>query len=151
MLMREIKSRVLKSTKWNTTLKLPNNPASTATKLIMVAAMTSGLFACGGGTSTAGIDPLATTTNTPTPAATTTPAVTSPGAEALRVAGLNGKSLWSANCASCHGSDLGRGANPSKIMSAIASNKGGMGFLSGVITADNASNIATYVSNPAVN
>jgi mono/diheme cytochrome c family protein len=134
-------------------LKYSNNFASTATKLILAAAMTSGLFACGGGTSTATTDPAATTTTTTattTPAATT-PAATSPTADALRIAGLNGKSLWNTNCASCHGSDLGRGANPGNIMNAIASNKGGMGFLNGVITADNASNIATYVSNPAVN
>jgi mono/diheme cytochrome c family protein len=152
-----MRSEIIKN--GNTTLKYSNNFANIATKLILAAAMTSELLACGGGSSTASTDPVTTTTttNTTTPATTTTtaasttPAVVNPDAEALRVAGLNGKALWNTNCVSCHGSDLGKGANPGNILNAIASNKGGMGFLNGVITADNASNIATYVSNPAVN
>ncbi|MEY4911712.1 MAG: Cytochrome oxidase, cbb3-type, subunit [Pseudomonadota bacterium] len=117
------------------------------------------LTACGGGTTTATATATDTTaaaapTPTTTAAATTTPATTTattstPSADALHAAGLVGKSLWANNCASCHGGDTGRGANPSKILNAISSNTGGMGFLNGVISADNASNIATYAANPS--
>lgn len=113
------------------------------------------LTACGGGTTTAtDTTAAAATTPTTTAAATTTPATTTattstPSADALHAAGLVGKSLWANNCASCHGGDTGRGANPSKILNAISSNTGGMGFLNGVISADNASNIATYAANPS--
>jgi mono/diheme cytochrome c family protein len=113
------------------------------------------LTACGGGTTTAtDTTAAAATTPTTTAAATTTPATTAattstPSADALHAAGLVGKSLWANNCASCHGGDTGRGANPSKILNAISSNTGGMGFLNGVISADNASNIATYAANPS--
>ncbi len=113
------------------------------------------LTACGGGTTTAtDTTAAAATTPTTTATATTTPATTTattstPSADALHAAGLVGKSLWANNCASCHGGDTGRGANPSKILNAISSNTGGMGFLNGVISADNASNIATYAANPS--
>jgi mono/diheme cytochrome c family protein len=103
------------------------------------------LTACGGGTTTA-TDTTAAATTTP---ATTTATTSTPSADALHAAGLVGKSLWANNCASCHGGDTGRGANPSKILNAISSNTGGMGFLNGVISADNASNIATYAANPS--
>jgi mono/diheme cytochrome c family protein len=109
------------------------------------------LTACGGGTTTA-TDTTTTTTTTAAAAATpaATPAATSnPSTDALHAAGLVGKSLWTNNCASCHGGDTSKGANPSKILSAISSNTGGMGFLKGTISADNASNIATYAANPS--
>jgi mono/diheme cytochrome c family protein len=109
------------------------------------------LTACGGGTSTAtDTTAAATTTNTNTTTATTTTA-SNPSTDALHAAALVGKTLWANNCASCHGGDTGMGANPSKTMNAIASNKGGMGILRGIISEDNASNIATYAANPSVN
>jgi mono/diheme cytochrome c family protein len=111
------------------------------------------LTACGGGTSTAtDTTAAATTTNTTTTTTAAAPAVTTtstPSTDALHAAGLVGKSLWANNCASCHGGDTGKGANPSKILSAISSNTGGMGILKGIISADNASNIATYAANPS--
>ena len=110
------------------------------------------LTACGGGTSTAtDTTAAATTTNTTTTTTATTPTISTPSTDALHAAALVGKSLWANNCASCHGGDTGMGANPSKIMNAIASNKGGMGILRGIISEDNASNIATYAANPNVN
>jgi cytochrome c5 len=123
--------------------------------LIIATSVAVLLTACGGGTTTAtDTTAAAATTPTTTAAATTTPATTTattstPSADALHAAGLVGKSLWANNCASCHGGDTGRGANPSKILNAISSNTGGMGFLNGVISADNASNIATYAANPS--
>jgi mono/diheme cytochrome c family protein len=109
--------------------------------LISTIAVTSAfvlLTACGGGTTSATPDPVVTTPG-------------GPSADALRTAGLVGKQLWANNCASCHGGDTGRGANPTKTLNAIASNTGGMGILKGIISADNASNIATYAANPGVN
>jgi mono/diheme cytochrome c family protein len=123
--------------------------------LIISASTAVLLTACGGGTTTATDTTTATNTTTTTTTSTTTaaaatPAATSnPSADALYAAGLVGKSLWTNNCASCHGGDTSKGANPSKILSAISSNTGGMGFLKGTISADNASNIATYAANPS--
>lgn len=108
------------------------------------------LIACGGGTSAAtDATAAATTTSTPATTTTTTATTSDPSADALHAAGLVGKSLWANNCASCHGGDTGKGANPTKIMNAISSNTGGMGILKGIISADNASNIATYAANPS--
>lgn len=120
--------------------------------LIMSTAAAILLTACGGGTSSATpTDTTAAATTSNTPAATPTPAAANPSTDPLYAAALVGKSLWQNNCATCHGGDTGKGANASKIMSAIASNTGGMGYLKGIITADNASNIATYAANPGIN
>ena len=66
-----------------------------------------------------------------------------------------GKSLYISSCASCHGSDptknqskILKGTSASTTLSAIASNKGGMGFLSGSIGSKEAQDIAAYLSNP---
>lgn len=111
------------------------------------------MTACGGGGESSDSDSddgkktvAAATTPTPAPAATPTPA---PGPTPTpSSAGTIGKSLWANNCAACHGGDTGKGANPSKILNAIAANTGGMGYLSGTIGANEASQIATYVANP---
>jgi hypothetical protein len=61
-----------------------------------------------------------------------------------------GKIAWSNNCASCHsGVGPSKGSNASKTLSAIANNTGGMGFLSGTVSATDANNIAAYAVNPA--
>ena len=64
-------------------------------------------------------------------------------------AGSLGKTLWAANCFSCHGSDTHEVRTGARIMNAIAENKGGMRALSGVITATDAANIAIYAARPS--
>ncbi|MHB9118989.1 MAG: cytochrome c [Burkholderiales bacterium] len=68
----------------------------------------------------------------------------------------SGKSLYSANCAMCHSSDpradpyqkVLRGANnPGAISSAILNDKGGMGYLSTLTSAEIAA-IAAWLANP---
>lgn len=93
----------------------------------------------------------ASTTGTTTIPASTTPgtSITStPTSTASPSAGSLGKTAWSNNCASCHGGQISKGQSASKIMSAISNNTGGMGFLSGSISANDANNIATYAANP---
>lgn len=75
--------------------------------------------------------------------ATTTPTTTN-------TAAVNGKALFASACASCHGAtNTGMGANASATLRAIATNKGGMGFLSSTIGAQQAADIAAYAANPA--
>lgn len=64
--------------------------------------------------------------------------------------GTLGKTAWANNCASCHGMNTGKGSNANKTMQAIASNTGGMGMLTGRVTAADANNIAEYVGNPTL-
>ncbi|MEQ1536173.1 MAG: cytochrome c [Burkholderiaceae bacterium] len=64
--------------------------------------------------------------------------------------GTLGKTAWASNCASCHGMNTGKGSNASSIMQAIANNTGGMGILTGRVTAADANNIAEYVANPTL-
>jgi hypothetical protein len=71
------------------------------------------------------------------------------GAALLLVACGGGTTLWVNNCASCHGGDYGMGKNPSKTLSAIAKNTGGMGYLTGTIGQAEASRIGTYTANPS--
>ena len=70
---------------------------------------------------------------------------------------LNGKSLYAANCASCHGgnpaqniSKVLKGTSASNTLSAIAGNKGGMGYLKGSIGASEANDIAAYLARPNI-
>jgi mono/diheme cytochrome c family protein len=109
-------------------------------KLTQLVALSIGaallLVACGGGTTATD-----TTTISDTPTPTPTPTPTSDGAL--------GKQLWVNNCASCHGGDYGMGKNPSKTLSAIAKNTGGMGYLTGTIGQAEASRIGTYTANPS--
>lgn len=108
------------------------------------------LSACGGGGSsdTAATDETDESTPSPTPSPTPTPTPTPAPAPAPNPAGITGKALWSSHCASCHGGDYGKGVNAGETMSAIASNKGGMGILNGVINLDKASQIAVFTSSP---
>ncbi len=107
------------------------------------------LTACGGSsTTTTDTTTAATTTAAATTATTTTPA-TSTTTTVDSSAGALGKIVWANNCATCHGADYGQGGNQTKVMAAIASNKGGMGILNGKITAADAYNLAVFASNPA--
>jgi len=70
----------------------------------------------------------------------------------------NGKTLYTANCAACHGANpalnsnkILKGANSSAtIESAISRNIGGMGFLSATIGAAQAADLAAYLATPGI-
>ena len=108
------------------------------------------------GTTTAAATDSGTTTTaaaSPAPAAAPAPAP----APAASASALNGKSLYAGNCASCHGgnpaqniSKILRGTSASATLGAIASNKGGMGYLSGSIGAAEANDIAAYLAQPNI-
>lgn len=127
------------------TIKFNLNLNSTLLALIMAGVLT----ACGGGGGAeipASVDETAESTEAPSPTTAPTPAPAP--APAPNPAGITGKALWSSHCASCHGGDYGKGVNAGETMSAIASNKGGMGILNGVINLDKASQIAVFTSSP---
>lgn len=111
------------------------------------------LTACGGGggaETPASVDETAESNaeSTEAPSPTPSPAPAPAPAPAPNPAGITGKALWASHCASCHGGDYGEGVNAGETMSAIASNKGGMGILNGVINLDKASQIAVFTSSP---
>lgn len=57
-----------------------------------------------------------------------------------------GQALYISNCASCHGASYGKAKNYAETLSAIARNKGGMGFLAATIQTTQANDIATYLA-----
>ena len=69
-----------------------------------------------------------------------------------------GKTVYAANCAMCHTatpalniSKVLKGANsPTIITNAINNNVGGMGFLKGTISAQDANNLAAYLATPGI-
>ncbi|MEQ1636111.1 MAG: hypothetical protein ABL903_05415 [Methylococcales bacterium] len=71
--------------------------------------------------------PSPTPTATPSPTPTATPSPTPPP--------LDGAALYTTNCAGCHGTSK-KGSSASSIQSAINSNKGGMGSLKGLTSAE---------------
>jgi mono/diheme cytochrome c family protein len=126
------------------------------TALVLAISAVFLMTACGGGSSNgSGENESKASETKSTATATTTTATAVPAATpaasttvAASSAGSLGKTAWSNNCVSCHGGDTGKGNNASKTMSAIASNTGGMGILSGIVSATDASNIAAYTANP---
>lgn len=112
---------------------------------------------------TATTTPTTTTPTTPTTTTPTTPTTPATGTTTgtgtttpttpvtpTNTAAVNGKALFASACASCHGAtNTGMGANASATLRAIATNKGGMGFLSSTIGAQQAADIAAYAANPA--
>jgi mono/diheme cytochrome c family protein len=122
-------------------------------RLTLIALTTSlaALTACGGGGGGDTTTPAATTT------ASTDTASAPAAAPAASPSALNGKSLYQANCASCHGgnpaqniSKVLKGTAPGNTLNAIASNTGGMGYLSGTIGAAQANDIAAYLAQPNI-
>ncbi|MEB0134167.1 cytochrome c [Actimicrobium sp. CCC2.4] len=69
---------------------------------------------------------------------------------------LSGKALYGTNCAGCHGASPAANINrilkaanaPGVITGAINNNTGGMGFLKGSITTQNAADLAAYLAAP---
>jgi len=57
-----------------------------------------------------------------------------------------GQTLYTASCSGCHGSSMPAAVNYQRTLTAIAGNKGGMGYLSATINTAAADNIATYLA-----
>lgn len=89
--------------------------------------------------------PVCSTTTTATAPTTTTTTTT---ATTTATSASNGKALYAASCSSCHGADTSIGRSASSTLKAIASNKGGMGFLASTIGTQQAADIAAYAANP---
>lgn len=107
------------------------------------------LSACGGGGSEAedrheSDDDDQHTSSAPSSASSSSTSSTSTtGSTAVN----NGKTLYTSYCQTCHGASYGPARSASAILSAIASNRGGMGSLSGVVSSSEANDIAAYLSN----
>jgi mono/diheme cytochrome c family protein len=110
-------------------------------KPLAVIAMTMMMAACGGGNergeSNEGNENRTTATFTTVTTSTATP-------NAATIA--NGKALYAQNCFACHGANIAAAKNSNNTLNAIASNKGGMGFLTTKITSSQADDIAAYLS-----
>ena len=59
---------------------------------------------------------------------------------------VSGQALYAAYCATCHGASFAEAKDYASTLSAIARNKGGMGYLSASIQTAQANDIATYLS-----
>ena len=64
----------------------------------------------------------------------------------LKADATAGQSLYTASCSGCHGAGMPAAVNYQRTLSAVAGNKGGMGYLSGTINTAAADNIATYLA-----
>lgn len=71
-----------------------------------------------------------------------TSGVTAPSAASI----ANGKVLYSENCAGCHGAYKASAKDSRNTLNAIASDRGGMGALSGRITAAASDDIAAWLA-----
>lgn len=67
-----------------------------------------------------------------------------------RTNGVVGKAIYTTSCNGCHGASVSAGVNYSRILNAIAANKGGMGYLTASINTSTADDIATYLAFGAV-
>lgn len=92
--------------------------------------------------------PPAVVTNSSTDCTTGTTGTTGATTTTLDANGVQGKALWAQNCAACHGGQTSFGQNANNTLNAIATNKGGMGFLAATIGATQANQIAVYAANP---
>jgi mono/diheme cytochrome c family protein len=102
------------------------------------------LTACGGGENEANENEDKNTQYKTVPSGETaaTPVGTTPSAATI----ASGKTLYNNNCASCHTSYYANARDSNKTLAAIASNKGGMGYLNSTIKAPQANDIAAYLS-----
>lgn len=97
---------------------------------VLAAALLS--TACGGGDEDEGGDA----------AFRTSTGSTTPSAAAIS----SGKTLYTQYCAGCHGANKPSAKDSGRTLSAIASNKGGMGSLSASIQTSQADDIAAYLA-----
>jgi mono/diheme cytochrome c family protein len=102
------------------------------------------LTACGGGENEANENEDSSTQYKTVPSGDTaaTPAGASPSAATI----ASGKTLYNNNCFACHGANYSNARDSNRTLAAIASNKGGMGYLNSTIKAPQANDIAAYLS-----
>ena len=113
-------------------------------KLFTIATLAASLAACGGGGGGGGDgggggggDSEHSSESTHSSFATSSTTATN---------GASGQALYAAYCASCHGASFAPAQNYASTLSAIARNKGGMGYLSSTIQTTQANDIATYLT-----
>lgn len=112
-------------------------------KRLLSATLAAFLVACGGGGSGSDddngqrSDDEHSDSNSTTGFATSTNAATNASA---------GQALYAAYCATCHGAAFAEAKDYASTLSAIARNKGGMGYLSTSIQTAQANDIATYLT-----
>jgi len=104
--------------------------------------------------------PLAPAASAPTPAASAPTAAASSPTATSTASAVNGKALYASNsvtsCAGCHGTTpsvnkvLNGANNPTRILSAISGNTGGMNMYSGKFTTQNLADIAAYLATPSI-
>lgn len=103
------------------------------------------LTACGGGGENEANENEDSSTQyktVPTGDAAAAPAGITPSSATV----ASGKTLYNNNCFSCHGANYSNARDSNKTLAAIASDKGGMGYLSSSIKAAQANDIAAYLS-----
>jgi len=88
------------------------------------------MTACGGGD------------DAPNAAYSTSTGTATPSAAAIS----SGKTLYTQYCSGCHGSNMPTGKDSARTLSAIASNRGGMGFLAANVHTAQADDIASYLA-----
>jgi mono/diheme cytochrome c family protein len=123
-------------------------------RLLNITLITLTLTACGGSGEGNDTDDNRSAAST----ATTTANTTTTSTTTASTSATTGKALYAANCALCHGSNAAqngnnvlRGANASAaILNAISNNKGGMGYLSGTIGSQQASDLAAFLATPTI-
>lgn len=113
-------------------------------KLLAIACLSASIAACGGGGSSGNGGSSEGSTHTESGDdgessgfATSTKAATN---------ALAGQALYAAYCSSCHGAGFSSAKNYASTLSAIARDKGGMGYLSASIQTAQANDIASYLS-----